>query len=64
MVHFLCKALRRIPAQNIYVVRLNELIGEFFLLNRSLRVAFRPKKIRTFSEDGYSRMLGTRGFDC
>ena len=39
-VHHVVKPMRRIPAQNIYVLCLGELVAELLHLNRSLCVPF------------------------
>src|SRR6476660_889936 len=42
---------QRIPAQNIHIVHLDQLIAEFFVLDRGLRVTLFPQNTRTFSEN-------------
>ena len=50
-VHPALNATQRIPAQYVHVVCLDQLVAEFFDLNRCLYVTLRPKEMAHFSEN-------------
>ena len=55
------KATQTIPAQNIYIVRLDEPVAEFFKLNYSLWVFLCPQELHAFSENRNAGVLSPGG---
>jgi hypothetical protein len=58
------KTVQHIPAENIQVVRLSELIPEMFEQKCGVCVTFRPQQRSTFSASGNAAMFSFHSPGC
>ena len=63
-VHPGLNATQRIPAQDIHVACLGQLIAEFFDVNRCLCVTLCPQEMAHFSENGNAGLFSPRSLGC